>query len=71
MPPFREINQEQLLWQGDNCRLITAPAGKLLTVVLSAFRNAVRVTVKIAGRHIGVIRICLFLAISVRMDGRV
>jgi len=43
MPRFPEIYHDQLSLPSDNCRLITALAGKVLTAVRHSHNNVVRV----------------------------
>ena len=43
MPGFPEIYHDQLSLRSDNCRLITASAGKVLTTVRNSYNNVVRV----------------------------
>lgn len=42
MPQFPEIYHDQLSLPNDNCRLITASAGKVLTTVRNSY-NVVRI----------------------------
>jgi hypothetical protein len=43
MPGFPEIYHDQLSLPSDNCRLITASAGKVLTAVRNSYNNVARV----------------------------
>ena len=43
MPRFPEIYHDQLSLPSDNCRLITASAGKELTTVRNSYNNVVRI----------------------------